>query len=466
MNYWRTTIAAIAALTALMGVAHAAPADANILIDRAENNRNLTVRFSGANVSLVELRVNGVSVATRSVSSRDQSGETNFALDVAALEDGENEVEVRCFDESGKLVGTEKLVIHVDREATGPVYLTRPRTGSTVQGPVEISVGFKQNLRNVYVSFFVNDEFKSLRNVPPFTYLWDTSRVSNGWHEVQAWVVDDTNRTFKTQKLRVFVNNPGGRTDRVNVVDLTTTANTVRAATGAAASLRSVQAAGDAVVQGTTTLPAIVYDLSAAVRNVALGATAGTRPSLLGAGIPTGERTIPPARAAEAPVAVLTADTVQVDQAAVAQVAQTAQVSTAPVAQVVPTVIAYGTRLPNLGNLTVVFNNSVVPFDVLPRVLNGVPLTPFRHLFEHAGGTVQWQHSDKTVTAEGLNRVIFMRIGDPFAKVNDREMQMELAPFIDRGRTVVPLSFIRESLNVDVEVDAKTGHVLITSRSN
>jgi hypothetical protein len=42
---------------------------------------------------------------------------------------------------------------------------------------------------------------------------------------------------------------------------------------------------------------------------------------------------------------------------------------------------------------------------------------------------------------------------------------METAPYIDRGRTIVPLSFIDDALNVNVDYDKETGHVLITSKN-
>jgi len=125
--------------------------------------------------------------------------------------------------------------------------------------------------------------------------------------------------------------------------------------------------------------------------------------------------------------------------------------------------ISYGSRLPNIGNYTILLNNSIVPFDVLPKVVNGVPLTPFRHLFEQAGGKVKWEHASKTVLANGMGFDLSMKIGNPFALVNDEKIRMEMAPFIEKGRTVVPLSFIHDSLNVNVDYDPNTGHVLITT---
>ena len=42
-------------------------------------------------------------------------------------------------------------------------------------------------------------------------------------------------------------------------------------------------------------------------------------------------------------------------------------------------------------------------------------------------------------------------------------LKMEATPYIDRGRTIVPLSFIRDSMDVKVTFDPATGHLLIES---
>ncbi|MEZ5162882.1 MAG: hypothetical protein R2688_03830 [Fimbriimonadaceae bacterium] len=187
--------------------------DTSIIIDRAANNKTLTVRYDGAAAALVELRINGVSVASRVLDENTSEGETNFPVDVAALEDGENKVKLTLRQER-KTSGHAEKHLSVDRQATGPVTLLTPAKNDTVQGITEIKVGFRTELKNVYVSFFVNDDFKVLKNFPPYAYLWDTRTVPNGWHEVQAWIVDESNATFKTEKLRLYVNNPGGQTKR------------------------------------------------------------------------------------------------------------------------------------------------------------------------------------------------------------------------------------------------------------
>ena len=88
----------LAGMAVLSVAAHAFTFDVKIAIDRALNSPTLTVRYSGANVALVELKVNGESVGTRSVADTKANGETNFTIDLSSLHDGDNSVEISLFD--------------------------------------------------------------------------------------------------------------------------------------------------------------------------------------------------------------------------------------------------------------------------------------------------------------------------------------------------------------------------------
>jgi hypothetical protein len=128
-----------------------------------------------------------------------------------------------------------------------------------------------------------------------------------------------------------------------------------------------------------------------------------------------------------------------------------------------PVAITKGKKLPDMANLVVSYNKSTVDFDVNPRIENGIPLAPIRHLLEKAGGEVKWKAFEKLVEAKAEGREIFIWIGNKEAKIDGKPVEMEVAPFLDRGRTIVPLSFIQETLKVNIEFDPETGHVLITS---
>jgi hypothetical protein len=112
----------------------------------------------------------------------------------------------------------------------------------------------------------------------------------------------------------------------------------------------------------------------------------------------------------------------------------------------------------------VAFDSSKIAFDVPPRVESGLPLAPFRQIFEHTGGQVKWFGKSRTVLAVNSTREIEFHVGSKQAKVNNQPVAMETRSYLDHGRAIVPLSFIRDSLNVRVQYDPKTGHLLIESK--
>jgi hypothetical protein len=437
----------LAGMTILsVGAASAFMFDVKIAIDRALNSPTLTVRYSGASVALVELKLNGVSLGTRSVNAGKANGETNFTLDLSTLQDGDNVVEVSLFDKNGKLVGTEKSNVAADDGANSPVFLTGPKVGQTVQGPVEIKVGFGRELRNTYVSFFIDNQFKAMMNVPPFTYTWDTARETNGWHELEAWVVDDSSKTMKTRKVKVFVNNPGGRTNRI--VETKPATNPVEPVVTKASTVKPTKGTTNPVVTKTTTTPSAPLELALNPYSGSLGSMSGAKATSKAASTATGPKNLTPTGTR---VAVKT----QKNSGTTAM----ANMVTNPAGKIT---LTKGQKLPNLSSLVLLYNKEFVNFDVSPRVENGIPLTPIRHLLEKAGGEVKWKAFEKMVQAKADGREIFIWIGNKDAKVDGKDVEMEVTPFIDRGRTIVPLSFIQETLSLNIEFDPATGHVLIT----
>jgi len=111
----------------------------------------------------------------------------------------------------------------------------------------------------------------------------------------------------------------------------------------------------------------------------------------------------------------------------------------------------------------VAFDSTQIAFDVPPRIENGMPLAPFRAIFEHSGGSVKWYGESKTVRAINNSKEIEIHIGDNQAMVNNQKVKLDAKAYIDRGRTIVPLSFVRDAMDVKVSYDARTGHVLIES---
>jgi len=452
-------------MSGVMVMAAEIPSDTQINIDRALNSPTLTIRYNGANAALVELRINGESIGTRSVNAAKAAGETNFTIDLQALRDGDNEVEIRLFDRTGKMVGSDKTNISTDQSDKGPVFLRTPKVGATVQGPVEISLGFGREMKDVYVSFFVDSNFKKMTNYPPYSFVWDSATETNGWHELEAWVIDESSTTFKTKKTRIFVNNPGGRTDRVGTSSaVQPKANPITGGvTGSDAGTKPLLAKNNALVAASTNAgkaPGISGSTSSnKVHATLAGGMSGIKPSHDPTVMATGVKSVTP-MAAQPRIAMVQQTTVSAK--VIQQTGVMATVKSVVAASNMVR-ITKGQHIPNLGTFAVVLNSQFVNFDVQPRVDEGVPMTPFRYLMEKAGGTVKWENDSKVVKSKADGKSIQIKIGQSKAMINDLSVSMERAAYLDRGRTIVPLSFLHDALNVDIEFDKETGHVLITT---
>ncbi|MCC7102659.1 MAG: hypothetical protein IT206_06230 [Fimbriimonadaceae bacterium] len=441
---------------ALVGgtAANAAFTVPDVVIERAVNGQSINVRFTQVAARLVELRVNGISVGTRAVNGA-EANEVKFRTDATTLNDGKNLIEVLVFDGDGNLLETQKSNLDVEAPTNTDVEISSPKAGSTIQGLVDIRVALKNSLRVRMVSFIVDGDMRSMTNVAPYQYVIDTEMLTNGWHEVQILVVDESNRSARSRKVRVFVNNPGGRTDRVGVptAPVVPVVSDVPLATmsgGYAAVLAKPAPAKPMKVQAPTASTTGARSLTPTGRRVAT-----PKPVAKPAPKPVAKPSAKPVRVAPLPAIATAKPPVQAKPAPVAQ-ANTAAATIR---------IAHGTRLNLSVTLSLTYDARTLRLDVPARVQEGIALSPFRHLYEAAGGKVKWTHEDKTVNANGAARNATVKIGSKTALLNGQKTTLEYAAFIDHGRTIVPLSFISDTLNVNVDVDPKTGHVLITKRS-
>jgi len=463
----------VASLIAAMAVAGV---DVQITIDRSLNSPTLTIKYSGARATLIEFRLNGISIGTRALSGDKASGETNFTLDMKTLQPGDNEFEVRLFDKSGRPLGSEKTYVTAETEDSALVKITNPKLGATVQGIVDVKLGFARNMGNVYVSFFIDNQFQAMTNASPYSFVWDTLRETNGWHEVEAWVVDENSATFKTRKVKVFINNPQGRTERrdpeTGTGALVLPPPTQAVVASSKVPVASTVSAGTiASTMSTLSTPPLSPLIAMNAIIALVGAKVDVKsPALASPMTSNGRVVVPqstevktaPATQAQGTPPATSAGSVSVSASAGAVVPATSVAATSPTTLR----ISKGEKMPNIGSFNIALNGKFVEFDVSPRVQEGVPLTPIRHLLEAAGGEVDWEHQSKAVSAQAEGRSIYLKVGDRYAKVDSSLIELEMLPFIERGRVIVPLSFIEESLKYHIEYDSKTGHVLITNVKN
>ena len=109
----------------------------------------------------------------------------------------------------------------------------------------------------------------------------------------------------------------------------------------------------------------------------------------------------------------------------------------------------------------IIFNGNTVKSDVPPIIEKGVTLVPFRVILENFGATVNYEHTTKKVNVykDGLN--INLKVGDKTAYVNDKGYTLLVPAKIYEARTLVPLRFISEALNAQVDWNNTTKTVTI-----
>jgi len=113
--------------------------------------------------------------------------------------------------------------------------------------------------------------------------------------------------------------------------------------------------------------------------------------------------------------------------------------------------------------ISVVIDEVSQKYDVMPIIENGRTLVPLRGIFEALKAEVKWDDATKTVTATKGDTKVMLVIGNTLAKINDKEITLDVAAKIVDGRTLVPVRFVSEALGCRVDWNGDTKTVIIDS---
>jgi len=104
-------------------------------------------------------------------------------------------------------------------------------------------------------------------------------------------------------------------------------------------------------------------------------------------------------------------------------------------------------------NVSVYYNGTKLTFEQEPVVVDGTTMVPMRAIFETLGATIDWNAETQTVVARKGDSEIRITIGSTTAYVNGSSVTVTPGAMIVGGKTMVPLRFVSESLDVTVEWD-------------
>ncbi|MEN6326904.1 MAG: copper amine oxidase N-terminal domain-containing protein, partial [Syntrophomonas sp.] len=111
----------------------------------------------------------------------------------------------------------------------------------------------------------------------------------------------------------------------------------------------------------------------------------------------------------------------------------------------------------------VILDGRILQFDVDPFIQDGRTLVPVGLIFMSLGAQVSWNGESRTVTATKNDTTIVLPIGDKYATKNSEQVILDVPAQICNSRTMVPLAFISLSFGADVAWEGSTRTVTITS---
>jgi archaellum component FlaF (FlaF/FlaG flagellin family) len=132
---------------------------------------------------------------------------------------------------------------------------------------------------------------------------------------------------------------------------------------------------------------------------------------------------------------------------------------------ITPTTNAAGTT--GTKAINVLLNGTAVNFqDQLPVNKDGRVLVPVSAIFSALGAEVTWDQTTRKITAVKGSTTIIMTIGNKTAYVNGTALTLDVPAQIIGNRTMVPVRFISEGLDLDVLWNAATQTVTAAGKAS
>ncbi len=113
----------------------------------------------------------------------------------------------------------------------------------------------------------------------------------------------------------------------------------------------------------------------------------------------------------------------------------------------------------------IVYNGKVLDLLAAPETVNGIAIAPLRELFEQSDGLLYWFPVTREVRAFNATTDLHLTIGNPVVDINGSKTTVTVAPYIKHGRTMLPLQFMADMMDLTIAYDAATKQVVVTSNA-
>ena len=114
-----------------------------------------------------------------------------------------------------------------------------------------------------------------------------------------------------------------------------------------------------------------------------------------------------------------------------------------------------------IGSKEAYIGDKSTELDAAPIIENGTTLVPLRFISEAFGANVEWNGALKVITITYKMHTIQLQINSDVVLVDNAVQKLRVPPVIKNGRTLVPIRFISETFGAKVQWEAETKTVKI-----
>lgn len=117
-----------------------------------------------------------------------------------------------------------------------------------------------------------------------------------------------------------------------------------------------------------------------------------------------------------------------------------------------------------LDNTTASVNGQSVKLDVAPFLKDGRTLVPLRFVTEALGAILEWNGEEESITLRRGTDKMKLVLNSSEALVNGKTVFLDVPAINHKGRTMVPIRFVIENFDLEIEFDDKTRTITIYSK--
>ncbi|MGB9886591.1 MAG: copper amine oxidase N-terminal domain-containing protein [Moorellales bacterium] len=115
-----------------------------------------------------------------------------------------------------------------------------------------------------------------------------------------------------------------------------------------------------------------------------------------------------------------------------------------------------------VGSTTAQLDGQSRSLEQAPYLLGGTVMVPFRFIGEALGAGVSWEAQTKRIAYRLGSTVVGLEVGQSWVEVNGSRRELEVAPRLVGGTTMVPLRVIAEYLGARVQWNPQRKEVTIS----